>query len=164
MRTTGCSSAAEVRRQPQQDLFNAMGRWNKDDIFTKDFLLIPMNETCVAAAHVRAHSGTPPLPLLNLPRALPLGTRFACRLFLAGLAGQVALVPRHRRFPAQLVDTLASGQGERRARTFPATLTEYAGASRLMPRGARTCSGRSRRLLAPFHRRRRTRSQLPTWT
>ena len=38
------SSATAVRKQPQLDRFTAMARWNREDIFTKDILIIPMNE------------------------------------------------------------------------------------------------------------------------
>jgi len=42
------SASSEIRKRPQDELFAAMKRWVKEDIFTKDFLLIPMNERCGA--------------------------------------------------------------------------------------------------------------------
>ena len=51
------SASSEIRKRPQDELFAAMKRWVKEDIFTKDFLLIPMNERCGAVSDGSVRQG-----------------------------------------------------------------------------------------------------------
>jgi hypothetical protein len=44
------SSAAEVRRQTPERLFAALERWSREDVFSKEFVVLPINEAYVVAA------------------------------------------------------------------------------------------------------------------